>query len=99
MPMMFGFHNFYDLNSGAILALPHQPSVSTYYKHGIAICHNPHLHIDLKLPIYGQKYAWTILQVIYLSVIVVTWFGPYTMTNRNCFIKISSSKFEFLEKI
>ena len=34
---------------GAILALPHQPSVSTYYKHGIAICHNPHLHIDLKL--------------------------------------------------
>ena len=48
--MMFGFHNFYDLNSGAILApIPHQPSVSTYYKHGIAICHNPHLHIDLKL--------------------------------------------------
>ena len=29
--MMFGFHNLYDLNSGAILALPHQPSVSTYY--------------------------------------------------------------------
>ena len=49
MAMMFGFHNFYDLNSGAILALPHTPSVSTYYKHGIAICHNPHLHIDLKL--------------------------------------------------
>ena len=49
MPMMFGFHNFSDLNSGAILALPHQPSVSTYYKHGIAICHNPHLQIDLKL--------------------------------------------------
>ena len=29
-----------------------------------------------------------------MSVIVATWFGPYTMTNRNCFIKISS-----LEKI
>ena len=58
--MMFGVHNFFDLNSGPILALPHQPSLSTYYKHGIAKCHNPHLHIDLKLlhflPVYGPKY-------------------------------------------
>ena len=49
MPMMFGFHNFYDLNSGPILALPHQLCLNAYYKHGIAKCHIPHLHIDLKL--------------------------------------------------
>ena len=47
--MMFGFHNFYDLNSGPILALPDQPSLNTYYEHGIAKCHIPHLHIDLKI--------------------------------------------------
>ena len=52
MPMMFCFHNFYDLNSGAILALPHQPSLNTYYKHGFAKCHIPHLHIDLIYGIY-----------------------------------------------
>ena len=50
--MMFCFHNFYDLNSGAILALPHQPSLNTYYKHGFAKCHIPHLHIDLIYGIY-----------------------------------------------
>ena len=49
MPIMFGAHNFYDLNSGPILAPSHNPFVNTYYKHGIAKCHLPHLHIDLKL--------------------------------------------------
>ena len=50
--MVFCFHNFYDLNSGAILALPHQPSLNTYYKHGFAKCHIPHVHIDLIYGIY-----------------------------------------------
>ena len=33
---------------------------------------------------------------MYLSVIVVTWFGNYIMTKHNYFIKNSSSKFESL---
>ena len=49
MPMMFGFQNFYDLNSGPILALPHNPSLNTHFKHGIAKYHIAHLHIVLKL--------------------------------------------------
>ena len=36
MPILFGAHNFYDLNSGPILAPSHNPFVNTYYKHGIA---------------------------------------------------------------
>ena len=49
MPIMFGAHNFYDLNSGPILATSHNPFVNTYYKHGKAKCHLPHLHIDFQL--------------------------------------------------
>ena len=45
---MFDDHNFYDLNSGPILALSHNLSLFTYFKHGSAKCHIPHLHIDLK---------------------------------------------------
>ena len=87
--MMFCFHNFYDLNSVAILALPHQPSLNNYYKHGFAKCHIPHLHINLIYGIYMVKIkGWTIFQVIYLSVIVVTSFGHYIMTKQNYFIKI-----------
>ena len=52
---MFGGHNFYDLNSGPILAPSHNPFVNTYYKHGIANCHFLHLHIDLKLLISYRK--------------------------------------------
>ena len=33
MPIMFGAHDFYDLNSGPILALSHNPSINTYHKH------------------------------------------------------------------
>ena len=49
MPIMFGAHNFYDLNSGPILAPSHNSFVNTYYKYGIAKYHLPHLHIDFKL--------------------------------------------------
>ena len=41
---------------------------------------------------------WTIFEVIYLSVIVVTWFGNCKITKHNYFIKIFSSKFEFLRE-
>ena len=40
MPITFGAHNFYDLNSGPILAPSNNPFVNTYYKHGIAKCQN-----------------------------------------------------------
>ena len=56
MPNMFGAHNFYDLNSGPILALSHNPSVNTFYKHGIAKCHIPHLNIDLNYFIFTGKW-------------------------------------------
>ena len=49
MGILFGAHNFYDLKSGPILAPSHNPFVNTYYKHGIAKYHLPHLLIDLKL--------------------------------------------------
>ena len=43
-------------------------------------------------------YCWTVFEVIYLSIIVVTWFGNYIMTRYNYFIKISSSKFEYFRE-
>ena len=46
--MKFGFHNFYDLNSGPILALSDKPSFNTYYRHGIAKRRIPCRHIYLK---------------------------------------------------
>ena len=48
MPMMFVFHNLYDLNSGPILALSQKPSFNTYFKHDIAKSHIPCHHIFLK---------------------------------------------------
>ena len=47
MPVVFGFHTFCDLISGPILALSHK-SLNTYYNHGVAKCHIPRLHINLK---------------------------------------------------
>ena len=48
MPMMFGFHNLYDLNIGPILALSQKPSFNTYFKHDIANSNIPCHHIFLK---------------------------------------------------
>ena len=48
LELMFGFHNFYDLNSGPILALYHKLSFNTYFKHDIARCRIPCHHIYLK---------------------------------------------------
>ena len=58
MPMRLGFQLFYDLNSGPILALPRKLCSNAYYQHGIAKCHIPHLHIDLKL----LHFLWFIVQ-------------------------------------
>ena len=38
--------------------------------------------------------CWTTFEIIYPSIIVVTWFGNKIMTKHNYFIKISWSKFE-----
>ena len=101
--MMFGFHNFYDLNSGPILALPHQPSLNTYYKHGIAKCYIPHLHIDLKLH-HFHRYMVQNIRVDHISGnISVSYCGNLFWTLYNGETQLlyqnPSSKFEFLEKI
>ena len=100
MPMMFVFHNFYDLNSGAILPLPHQPSLNTYYKHGFAKCHIPHLHIDLIYGIYMVQNK----RVDHISGnISFSYCGNLFWTLYNDKTKLlyqnPSSRFEFLEKI
>ena len=33
MPIMFGAHNFYDINSGPILALSHNSIFNANYRH------------------------------------------------------------------
>ena len=43
-------------------------------------------------------YCWTIFEIIYLSIIVVTMFGNYIMAKHNYFIAITSPKLDFLEK-
>ena len=98
--MMFCFHNFYDLNSGAILALPHQPSLNTYYKHGFAKCHIPHLHIDL---LYGINMVQN-KRVDHISGnISFSYCGNLFWILYNDKTKLlyqnPSSRFEFLEKI
>ena len=92
--MMFGFHNFYDLNSGAILALSHQPSLNTYHKHGIAICLNPHLHINLKL-LHFYRYMVRVdhtsgnISVSYCGNLVWTlYYDKSQLHYQNLFIKI-----------
>ena len=99
--MMFGFHNFYDLSSGPILALPHQLSLNTYYKHGIAKCHIPHPHIDLKLH-HSHRYMVQNIRVDHiLGDISVIYCGNlfWTLYNdeKQLLYQNPSSKFEFLE--
>ena len=101
--MIFGFHNFDDLNSGPILALPHQPSLNTYYKHGIAKCHIPQLHIDLKLH-HFHRYMVQNIGVYHISGDKsVRYCGDlfWTLYNdeKQLLYQNSSSKLEFLEKI
>ena len=43
-------------------------------------------------------YCWTIFEIIYLSIIVVTWFGNYIFAKHNYFIAITSPKLDFFRE-
>ena len=79
MPTMFGFHNFYDLNSDPILARYHKLSFNTYFKHDLARCRITCHHIYLKQLHFHVQAFYLLLRSIKVYIkkkikIIITYF-------------------------
>ena len=96
MPIMFGAHTFYDLNSGPILALSHSSILKINLGMNCPIAHSTsayYLKTTSFSQVKGKNVLVNIFKVSCLSIIVVMWLGNYVITKHNYSIKISSSKF------